>query len=77
MTSGKVIGVGKAYLTYAGGASFAPAYFRFFEDVDGVEALQPFTVNREPLTEYDLMGRLAKPNSNGIRITKGHIMFVK
>ena len=78
MTSGKVIGVGKAYLTYAGG-SLAPAYFHFFEDVDGVEELQPFTVNREPLTEesYDLMGRLAKPNSKGIRITKGHIMYVK
>ena len=76
MASGKVIGVGKAYLTYAG-VSLAPAYFPFFEDVDGVEALQPFTVNREPLTEYDLMGRLAKPNSKGIRITKGHIMYVK
>ena len=70
------IGALKAYLTYAG-VSLAPAYFHFFEDVDGVEELQPFTVNREPLTEYDLMGRLAKPNSKGFRITKGHIMYVK
>ena len=74
MKSGKQIGVGKAYLTYTGGAS-SPEFFEFDDEVTRIAPIEhsPLTIDHY----YDLSGRRVERPTRGIYIVNGKKVFIK
>lgn len=74
LTSGKTLGVGKAYLTYSSGG--APGYFGFGETT-GINAVNgsEFMVNDSEI--YDLQGRRVAQPAKGLYIVNGKKVVIK
>ena len=77
MTSGKVIGVGKAYLTYTPQSGDAPEFFGFEEDATSLS--EELRMNSEEFATapvYDLQGRRVTQPTKGLYIVNGKKVFV-
>ena len=74
LTSGKTLGVGKAYLTYSG--SGAPGFFGFGDDATGIKAIDngQLTIDNEV---YDLQGRRVAQPTKGLYIVNGKKVVIK
>ena len=74
LTSGKTLGVGKAYLTYSG--SLAPEFFGFDGNTTGIDAT---LVNSEKVNSvvYDLQGRRVAQPTKGLYIVNGKKVVIK
>ncbi len=74
LTSGKTLGVGKAYLTYSG--SLAPEFFGFDDNTTGVNEVrgQMEDVRGE---YYDLQGRRVAQPTKGLYIVNGKKVVIK
>jgi hypothetical protein len=74
LTSGKTLGVGKAYLTYSG--SLAPEFFGFDGNTTGIDAT---LVNSEKVNSvvYDLQGRKVAQPTKGLYIVNGKKVVIK
>ena len=74
LTSGKTLGVGKAYLTYSG--SLAPEFFGFGDDATGIKAIDngQLTIDNEV---YDLQGRRVAQPTKGLYIVNGKKVVIK
>ena len=76
MTSGKVIGVGKAYLTYSG--ALAPEFFGFEEEATGVDSLTPDPSPTGEGSEYfNLNGQRVENPTKGLYIVNGKKVVIK
>ena len=76
LTSGKTLGVGKAYLTYSG--SGAPGFFGFGDDATSIKSLTPDpSPNGEGSEYYDLQGRRVAQPMKGLYIVNGKKVVIK
>ena len=76
LTSGKKLGVGKAYLTYSG--SGAPGFFGFGDDATSIKSLTPDpSPNGEGSEYYDLQGRRVAQPTKGLYIVNGKKVVIK
>ena len=74
LTSGKTLGVGKAYLTYSGVT--APSFFGFGEttSIESIAKSQQPTANGP---YYDLQGRRVAQPTKGLYIVNGKKVVIK
>ena len=75
MTSGKVIGVGKAYLTYSGSLG-AREFFGFEEEATSISTMQNLQCIMHNEV-YDLQGRRVAQPTKGLYIVNGKQTVVK
>ena len=75
LTSGKTLGVGKAYLTYSGGGAAATRGFFGFDETTGIE-MSTVEVNDADVVVYDLQGRRVLNPTKGLYIVNGKKVFI-
>lgn len=74
MTSGKKIGVGKAYLNYS--STGAREFFAFEEESTGIASVN-VNLNDNDNRYYDLQGRRIAQPTKGLYIVNGKMVFIK
>ena len=76
MNSGKVIGVGKAYLTYSG--ALAREFFGFDDVEDGIGSIDngQLTIDNEGEDIYNLAGQRVAQPAKGLYIVNGKKVFI-